>query len=104
MINSVKVLFILFLVPGSILAQGGFSVGFKAGANYTRATSGNFVEDELIEHFPNAGFTAGLSMGYNATYYNVGVTLEVLYKNYNQTFQYIPRFHLKSIMEKYLQF
>ncbi len=96
--NRISIVISLILIVFSFSltkAQGGFNVGMKLGGNYTRINNANFNSDELIEHFPNVGFAGGVSVGYNAPYYNIGFTTGAYYKTYSQTFQYIPDSTLK---------
>jgi len=83
----------LVFVFGSLLsfAQGGSRVGIKTGYNFTRLHNSNFVSDTAIGHFPNAAFNIGAVFGWNAKYYNFGLTLGLYYKEYKQTFQYVPK-------------
>lgn len=85
------IIILFFLVAiEKLAAQGGFNLSVKGAANYTRIQNQNFIDDEGIEYFPNAGFGGGLAVGYNDQYYNTGYAIEFFYKNYSQTYQYTP--------------
>lgn len=65
-----------------LLAQGGFRIGAKGGINNTWLYNKN-TADTFKYDFSFAGM-GGLSLGYDAVYYNYGISLDILFKQYNQ--------------------
>lgn len=84
--KSILTLLAVIIISSVSFAQGGFRIGARGGINNTWLYNGNLINDDTIKHELTASGFGGLALGYDATFYNFGIYVDVFFKQIGQKY------------------
>lgn len=76
------------VAESSLLAQGGWQFGVKGGIGLTAFYGQVLWNHPSYKPLPRATWNAGVAVGYNAVYYNYGISVEAYYRRAQVAFRY----------------
>ncbi len=83
-ITLVSMLLIAFF---NAFTQSGFRLSLKGGAGVSSFYNANMYSDDAIMVLPGVGYCIGGEFGYNAKWYNYGVTTGIYLRSYGNHFE-----------------